>query len=177
MRVFIAIEIPESIKDYIAELQEKIYDKNNKIRSVNKNNMHLTLKFLGEVQPHNVNQIKEILKKIKVSKFSVCLDKIGVFPSESYIRVIWIGLEPEDKILELQNNIDEKLKKLFKREKKFKPHLTLARVKFIEDKKKFIGKLKKIGVENKKIGIKNFKLIKSTLTREYPIYEDLEIFG
>ena len=177
MRVFIAIEIPESIKGYIAELQEKIDDKDNKIKPVNKNNIHLTLKFLGEVQPHKITQIKEDLKKIEVGKFSVYLDKISVFPSKSYIRVIWVGLEPEDKILELQEDIDENLKKLFKKEKNFKPHLTLARVKFIEDKKKFIDKFKKIKVENKKIGINNFKLIKSTLTKEGPIYEDLEIFG
>lgn len=177
MRVFLAIEIPESIKEYIVELQEKIDDKDNKILPVNKNHVHLTLKFLGEVQPHKVIRIKESLKKIEVGKISVYLDKIGVFPSESYIRVIWVGFGPEEKILELQDDIDENLKKFFKKEKNFKPHLTLARVKFIEDKKKFIDELKKIKVENKKISINHFKLIKSTLTEKGPIYEDLEIFG
>ena len=105
------------------------------------------------------------------------LDKIGVFPNESYIRVIWIGLNPENEILELQKNIDENLKTLFKKEKDFKPHLTLARVKYIENKEDFINKLKNINIENKKIEINNFKLIKSTLTPNGPVYEELEVFG
>lgn len=135
------------------------------------------MKFLGEVQPDKVEPIKEDLKKIKFKEFSVYLDSVGVFPSESYIRVIWIGLEPEEPVLELQKCVDEDLKKIFKKEKNFKPHLTLARVKYIDDKKSFIEKLKKIKIENKKFDVKNFKLIKSTLTPEGPAYEDLEIFG
>ena len=176
MRLFIAIEIPEEVKDHIVKIQENIDTTANKIKFVNPNQIHLTLKFLGEVQPNNLEEIKNNLKKITLKPFSVVLDKIGVFPSESYIRVIWVGLNPEDKILDLQKNIDENLKKLFKKEKDFKPHLTLARVKYIEDKKAFVDKLKKINVENKKIDINSFKLIKSTLTPKGPIYEDLEVF-
>ena len=176
MRLFIAIEIPEEIKDYIVKIQKNIDATTNKIKFVNPNQIHLTLKFLGEVQPNIVENIKEELKKITFNPFSVYLDKIGVFPSESYIRVVWVGLNPEDKILDLQKNIDENLKKLFKKEKDFKPHLTLARVKYIEDKKAFVDKLKKMNVENKKIDINSFKLIKSTLTPKGPIYEDLEVF-
>ncbi|MDP6648237.1 MAG: RNA 2',3'-cyclic phosphodiesterase [Candidatus Woesearchaeota archaeon] len=176
MRVFIAIEIPEIIKGYIAELQEKIDNKNNKIRHVNKNNIHLTLKFLGEVQPNNLEEIKNNLKKITFEPFSVVLNGVGIFPNDKHIRVVWVGLKPEGPVLELQKEIDENLKKLFKKEKNFKPHLTLARVKFIEDKKQFVDKLKKIKVENKNIDIKNFRLIKSTLTESGPIYEDLEMF-
>lgn len=176
MRLFIAIEIPDNIKEYITKIQGKIETTSNKIRFVNKNKIHLTLKFLGEVQPDKTEEIKEILKKISFKPFYVCLDEIGVFPSESYIRVIWVGLKPENDILELQKNIDEKLKKLFKKEKNFKSHLTLARVKFIDDKNNFIGKLKKIDIEDEKFNVENFKLIKSTLTREGPIYDDLGVF-
>ena len=142
MRLFIAIEIPEEVKDYIGKIQEKISDK-DKIRLVNKGQIHLTLKFLGEVQPDKTEKVKEELKKIKFKPFSVYLDSAGVFPSESYIRVVWIGLKPENDILELQSNIDERLKELFKKEKDFKAHVTLARVKLIEDKKRFIEQLKK----------------------------------
>lgn len=176
MRLFIAIEIPNDIRNYLGEVQEKIDGATNKIKFVDKNNIHLTLKFLGEVQPDKTEEIKEILKKIPIKPFSVHLDKIGVFPSESYIRVIWVGLKPENDILELQKNIDEKLKKLFKKEKNFKSHLTLARVRFIYDKNNFIGKLKKINIEEKKFNVENFKLIKSTLTGEGAVYEDFEVF-
>ena len=77
----------------------------SKIRLVNKGQIHLTLKFLGEVQPDKAEKVKEELKKIKFKPFSVYLDSTGVFPSESYIRVVWIGLKPENDILELQSNI------------------------------------------------------------------------
>jgi len=141
MRLFIAIEIPEDIKDYIAKIQESIDNTTNKIRFVNKNQIHLTLKFLGEVQPNNLENVKTSLKKIIFNPFSAHLDKIGVFPNENYIRVVWIGLNPEEPILELQNNIDKNLMELFKKEKDFKPHLTLARVKYIENKENFFIRL------------------------------------
>src|SRR3989344_6470860 len=105
MRLFIAIEIPEEIKDYLCGIQQEIANSKNKIRLVNKGSMHLTLKFLGEVQPPKLDDIKNNLKKITFKPFSVVLDNIGVFPNESYIRVVWIGLKPEEPILELQNNI------------------------------------------------------------------------
>ena len=175
MRLFIAIEIPEEVKDYIGKIQEKISDKDT-IRLVNKGQIHLTLKFLGEVQPDKTEKVKEELKKIKFKPFSVYLDSAGVFPSESYIRVVWIGLKPENDILELQSNIDERLKELFKKEKDFKAHVTLARVKLIEDKKRFIEQLKKIKVEHKKFDIGSFKLVKSTLSPKGAVYEEMVVF-
>ena len=68
-----------------------------KVRWVNKPQMHLTLKFLGEVQPNTEGNIKEILRTVKFKPFSVNLDSIGVFPNENYIRVVWVGLKPEEK--------------------------------------------------------------------------------
>ena len=173
MRLFIAIDFNEH-KDYFIELQN-ILPKNAKL-SITKT-FHITLKFLGEVQPDSSEKIINILKNIKFEPFSVFLDSIGIFPSENYIRVVWVGLKPEEKILELQKSIDELLKPLFKKEKEFKAHITLARVKYPEDKKQFLEQLKKIKVENKKIEIKDFRLIKSTLTPQGPIYEDLAVFN
>lgn len=177
MRLFIAIEIPKDIKEYISKIQEKIDTTKNKIRFINKAQTHLTLKFLGEVQPDKVEHITENLRKIAFKTFSVYLDKIGIFPNENYIKVIWIGLKPEEPVLQIQKNIDEGLKKLFKKGKNFKVHVTLARVKYIDNKENFIDKLKKIKIENKKIDMDNFKLVKSTLTPQGPVYEDLGVFG
>lgn len=173
MRLFIAIDFNE-LKDYFFELQKHL-PKNAKL-SLTKT-FHITLKFLGEVQPDKVEEIISKLKTIKFEPFKTFLDSIGIFPSENYIRVVWIGLKPEDKVLELQKQIDESLSKLFKKEKDFKSHITLARVKYPEDKKQFLEQLKKIKVENKKIEIKDFRLMKSTLTPKGPIYEDLMVFS
>lgn len=173
MRLFIAIDFNE-LKDYFVNLQKQL-PKNARLSLVK--SFHLTLKFLGDVQPNISEDVIKILKTIKFESFSVHLDSVGIFPSENYIRVVWVGLNPEDKVLELQQKIDDSLKNFFKKEKGFQPHITLARVKYPEDKKSFVDQVKKIKVESKKIEIKDFRLVKSTLTPKGPIYEDLEIFN
>jgi len=173
MRLFIAVDFNE-LKAYFNELQ-RLLPKNAKL-SLTKT-FHITLKFLGEVQPDDAERTIELLKKIKFTPFAVCMESIGIFPTEDYIRIVWVGIHPEEKVLELQKNIDELLKGLFKKEKAFKAHITLARVKYPEDKKQFLEQLKRIKVENKRVEIKNFKLIKSTLNPKGPIYEDLAVFN
>ena len=173
MRLFIAIDF-SGLKDYFSELQQEL-PKNARLSLTR--SYHMTLKFLGEVQPDKVETITDILKNVKFEPFSVFLGSIGIFPTENYIRVVWIGINPEEKILELQKQIDESLRPLFKKEKDFKVHITLARVKYPEDKKQFLEELKKIKIESKKIEINDFRLIKSTLTPKGPVYEDLAVFN
>lgn len=173
MRLFIAIDFNE-LRDYFAGLQA-LLPKNAKLSLVK--TFHITLKFLGEVQPNKAEEIVSILKNIKFEKFDVFLGSMGIFPTENYISVVWVGLKPEDKVLELQKNIDDSLKGIFKKEKDFKSHITLARVKYLEDKKSFLEQLKKIKVENKKIEIKDFRLVKSTLSPKGAIYDELAVFN
>ena len=173
MKLFIAVDFNE-LKDYFNELQ-RLLPKNAKLSLIK--TFHITLKFLGEVQPDDAEKTIELLKKIKFGAFAVHLETIGIFPTENYIKVVWVGLNPEKKVLELQRMIDESLKGLFKKEKDFKAHITLARVKYPEDKKQFLEQLKKIKIEKKKIEVNNFRLIKSTLNPKGPVYEDLAVFN
>lgn len=173
MRLFIAIDFNE-LKDYLSGLQ-KLLPSNARL-SLTKD-FHLTLKFLGEVQPNDVEKIILALKNVNFHKFEVFLDSIGIFPTENYIRVVWIGLNPEEKVIELQGNIEKSLEKMFRKEKDFKAHITLARVREPEDKKSFVEHVKKIKVESKKIEVKYFRLVKSTLTSQGPVYEDLAVFN
>lgn len=173
MRLFIALDFNE-LRDYFVELQG-LLPYNSNLIFIRK--FHLTLKFLGEIQQDRIETIIDNLKNVKFQSFSVLLVTIGTFPTEDYIRVVWIGLKPEEKIFELLKSIDESLKQFFKKERNFKAHITLARVKYLEDKKRFLEKIRKIDVENKKVEIKDFRLIKSTLTPKGPIYEDLVVFG
>ena len=176
MRLFISIEMPDEVKEYLGSIQQNLDFSKDKVKWVSPNQMHLTLKFLGKVQADKVKDVIAALKEIKVVPFSVNLGSIGVFPNENYIRVVWVGLNPEKGILELQKNIDESLKKMFDKEKDFKAHVTLARVKYIENKEEFISKLKHIKIESRNVNISNFKLMKSTLTPKGPVYEEVEIF-
>jgi 2'-5' RNA ligase len=170
MRLFIAIDF-EGLKKDLTKLQD--IDKFANIKKTD--TFHLTLKFLGKVSEENAEEVKQKLKQIKFTPFALTLNKIGTFPSESYIRVVWIDVKPEGNLMVLQKEIEDALPG-FKKDFKFHPHVTLARVKQVTDKEKFIEALKNFKVEEKSIEVKNFKLIKSTLTPKGPIYEDLETY-
>jgi len=176
MRCFIAFEIPEEVKKVLIEAQSQL-DKDMAKLSLTKD-FHLTLKFLGEIDENKVEEIKKKLSEIKFDSFETSLTDIGVFPGEDYIRVVWIGLgDPKNAIKELQHEIDEKLQKLgFEKDERFHPHVTLARVKFTEDRESLLKNLKEITFEKKSFKVNEFKLKKSTLTGEGPIYEDLAVF-
>lgn len=176
MRLFIAMDFDE-LKDYLIELQNNLPKEDIKLTLTK--SYHLTLKFLGEVSETDTEKIIECLKKIKLEEFEINLDEIGVFPNKHYVRVIWVGVNPKEQVIELQKSIEESLNEFgFKKDFKFHPHITLARVKLVKDKQNFIDALKKLKIDkHKKIITKEFKLIKSTLSQERPIYEDLEVFS
>jgi 2'-5' RNA ligase len=93
------------------------------------------------------------------------------------IRVVWIGIEPKNTICELQKQIDEALSPLFKKEKDFQPHITLARVKTVENKKQFAELVKNLKVKPLKFEVKEFKLIQSQLRGpEGPLYTDSAVY-
>ncbi len=137
-------------------------------------NLHLTLKFFGEIYDNRINEIKEKLKNFKFEKIKCHLEKIGFFPSDSYVRVIWISLEPQEKIRELAKQINESLDS---KNMKFESHITLARVKKIKNKKEFLERLKKVKIEQIEMIIDSFSLKKSTLTKEGPVYETIKKFN
>lgn len=175
MRLFIAIDSSEGVKEYLSSLQSRLNNELAKTKFVGKDQMHLTLKFLGEVEESRLKEVKDKLNKIKFRHFSTKLKDLGVFPSLSHINVVWVGLE-DNGITRLQQDIDNSLLALFEKDERFHPHITLGRIKFIKDKEKFVELIKKIKVEEKKFDISEFKLIKSTLTEQGPVYEVLETF-
>ena len=175
MRAFISIELPKEVRDELWELQ-KGFKNLAKVKWVAKKNYHVCLKFLGDIDDSKVKEVKGALKKVKFTPFEVNLGEIGVFPNESHINVIWVGLEPSSKIINLQSDIEDSLYGLFARAKKFAVHVTVGRVKGVKDKKKFIEKLKSLQVRKLKFKIENFYLVKSELTKEGPKYKILEKF-
>ena len=175
MRLFIAIELPAELDEKINEVKKKLDTGSAKI-TLTKDN-HLTLKFLGEVEDDKVDALKEALKKVEFGSYKTKLDKTGVFPNENNIRVIWIGVKPEKETIELKKKIDDALKELnFKDDFEYKPHITLARVKFVKDKEKLKQLLGKLEFEDSEFEVKEFKLIKSELTPDGPEYTNLEAF-
>ncbi|HLF54873.1 MAG TPA: RNA 2',3'-cyclic phosphodiesterase [Candidatus Nanoarchaeia archaeon] len=174
MRLFIAFEVSKEAGQHLSLLQKQLVTDNAKITLAKV--FHLTLKFLGEVSPAKAEEVRKRLESIKFEPFTASLDGTGVFPSESSVRVVWVGLEPKDIICNLQKQIDEALHGLFPKEKEFQPHITLARVKTVKDKKQFAEHIKSLKVKPISFEVKHIKLIESQLTGEGHVYRDIAVF-
>jgi RNA 2',3'-cyclic 3'-phosphodiesterase len=175
MRLFIAIEVPEDIKEMLEELVKKICDTGESLKLVD--DFHLTLEFLGEVDEQKKDKIVKELCKISNEKFSLLLDRIGFFPNNTRISVVWLGVQPHEKICALQSKVLTSMNQLgFTEDKNFHPHLTLARVKSISAKNEFVDKLNGFEIKKASFEVDSFNLIKSTLTPKGPIYDVLASF-
>jgi len=129
MRLFVALDIPAEIRERIAVFMEKQRKHAPNARWVNPESLHVTLKFLGEVDESRIPQIERALRQIEVAAFSVAFKGTGFFPNAKSPRVFWVGVEASDALPSLARQIDEKLHALgFEAEARaFSPHLTLAR--------------------------------------------------
>tara|TARA_Y100000034_G_C6867697_1_gene395656 strand:+ start:249 stop:788 length:540 start_codon:yes stop_codon:yes gene_type:complete len=174
MRAFIMIELKQNVKDYLFDIRKKFSSKDAKISWVHKKNIHQTLKFLGDVDDEKIEEVREKLREVKFKPFDVGLSEVGYFPTIRNIRVLWVGLDPVNKIIELQQDVEGKLRDLFKVDSLFKPHITLGRVKNVKHKKNFLKILEELEVDKLRFRVKNFKLVKSVLTKDGPRYTVIE---
>ncbi len=171
MRTFISINMPENVRREIKKIQDKLPEFRGKKTELE--NLHLTLKFLGEIDEGKIGEVKEKLREIKIEKFETEIDEMGIF-SEKFIRIVWLHLKNCDN---LQEQIDDALSDLFEKERRFMSHLTIARVKHIQDRRRFLEEIEKINIEKIKFMIEKFYLMKSELTSEGPRYSVLEEYN
>ena len=179
MRTFIAIELSDEVKDYLYDLQNKFKKElkkdSVKISWVAKKNIHLTLKFLGEVNDKKLEEIKEKLRKIYFKPFELNIEEIGFFPSEEYLRILFVSLHPEEKVVKLQRMIDEELLDISSKDQEFHAHVTLGRIKSVRDRERLKNAVC-ISLEHIKFKVNEFVLMKSQLSRDGPKYFLLESF-
>jgi 2'-5' RNA ligase len=176
MRAFISIKLSDDAIFEIKRIQTEL--KNSGLfegKLTEEKNLHLTLKFLGEVSEEKVEEVRNRLRKIKFKGFKAKLGEMGVF-SQSFIRIIWIKLEGQG-VFDLQKQIDEALGGLFDKEFRFMGHITIARVKKVRNKSKFFEFLNKINVKEVEFKVTSFKLMKSELFPNGPRYNCLEEFS
>jgi len=176
VRTFISIDLPDSIKDDIYEIG-KILDTDG-IKLVEHDNLHLTLKFTGEVSQLKIDEIIQNLSKIRFKPFRLKIQGVGAFPTEKNARIVWIGAKGY--ILPLVDLIETELERLkFKRDERFHPHITIARIK--KQNSDIKNKIEKFLVDNHNLDIgsvlvDNFRLKKSILTGKGPTYETIKEF-
>lgn len=175
MRCFIAIDLPEHAKAKIFHAFETLQDKNLfHGKFVEKENLHLTLKFLGNISEEKMEEVREKLREIKFEKFDCEIGKAGVF-GENYVKVIWVDLL-SDKLKELQKQITDNFPEIPSDYKEFSSHITTARVISVPDREKLIEEIKKINFKKLDFEVGEFVLMKSELVRGGPKYKTIEKF-
>ena len=139
IRSFLAIELPEFLKFKLAEYRHSLQSLAPKTKWSKEENLHLTLKFLGDQPAETIDALISglVRGKAPVSPFRIKTAKFGAFPGKRRPRVFWLGTEssPQNVLRDLHNWIESNLEPLgFERETKpFRPHLTLGRSKIPED--------------------------------------------
>lgn len=171
MRLFAGIRVPENdaLRSALNELQ-----RHAELKCVEPGNLHINLKFLGEVDEQRTAEITAVLDGLQgFGRFEVALRGIGAFPSSSFIRVLWAGAESE-RLVSLAKLADAELAGLgFKREADYKAHVTLARVR--ERPGEWIKSVlsDNAGRDFGKLSASEVLLIRSVLTGKGPQYEDI----
>ncbi|MBN2014586.1 MAG: RNA 2',3'-cyclic phosphodiesterase [Candidatus Altiarchaeota archaeon] len=177
-RAFIAVPCPEELRKGLIEIQDKIKGF-GKMRLVEPENIHMTLKFLGEVDERRFGEITNALDSVSENQgFELSLKGVGVFPNKSYVRVIWVGVDNgQDTVMRIQKRIDDVLVSCgFNRDNRFHPHFTLARVKSVDKSK--LGKYLEdnSGLELGGFYVNGVDLMESLLSPKGPTYSVIKTF-
>lgn len=183
MRTFIAIELPKEIKDALARLQEQLKISAADVKWVEPNNIHLTLKFLGEVDDKKIGEVGKIIEDIAKGErpFQARISSIGAFPKISSPRVIWVGIDKGDnETKEIAKGLEEKIAKVGipKENRDFSSHITIGRTRSVLNRERLAKELKTVAdnleKNNLEFSVRKIALFKSTLTPNGPIYEALK---
>ena len=133
IRSFIAVDIPGDVRDKLDSLIDKLKNSQADVKWVKPKSIHITLKFLGNVEEARLPKIKEIVENVakNIQPFTVSIEGTGTFPNDRRPRVLWVGIRKGSETLtRLAEELDSRLSVLgFEREKRsYSPHLTLGRV-------------------------------------------------
>jgi len=183
IRSFISIELPNGVKTRLAELEERL-NKAGRVsaRWVKPDNIHLTMKFLGDVEADKIPDITRVMAEAiaGIPPFLLEINGLGAFPNLNRIRVVWVGIKGElERLNALQQKHESALEPLgFAAEKKrFSPHLTLARVneRALQEERRGLGRLL-AATEFKPVNMKveTVDLMKSRLTGAGAVYTKLK---
>ena len=170
VRLFVGLKVPESVLEETLRIKGFLQKKRLFVgRWTKPENLHLTLKFLGEVDQNQASLIIESLKSVGLQPFNAVMGELGVFSSKKVIRILWIHIIGEE-LIGLQRHIDDLLAGHFKPEARFMSHLTIARIKSIAEKEQFLKEIDNFKIKPIKILVDEFSLIKSSLTPNGPVY-------
>jgi 2'-5' RNA ligase len=181
IRSFIAFDIESPhVLERITYMQKKLAETSADLKFVEPKNIHITLRFLGNIIPNMVDRIFEGMQKVQFVPFDVKIQGVGAFPDMRYPRVVWAGIrEGANQLRGIFSQLEPYLRSLgFAPDPKgFSPHLTIARVKSGRNKAvlaKFLAE--NVNYEFGIVRAECLRLKRSDLTPKGPIYSTLKEF-
>jgi 2'-5' RNA ligase len=178
VRAFLSIDIEDrALLSRISQIQQKLNQQYAKMKIVEPENIHFTIRFFGDTPVAMLDQMRNCLNQIKLAPFEITIEGIGAFPNKRKPRVIWIGVtDNSQRVIDLKSRIDELLTEIgYKAEKeKFTPHATIARIRNIKDPSQMFSNLDELA--NELVGnmiVKSVSMKRSILTPSGPIYDTL----
>ena len=180
MRLFVALEIPPTVRENLANFIKQLRPLAPEPRWLRPENLHVTLKFIGELPAEKLAAIRTALASIRSAQ-AVTIDfrGLGFFPNEKHPRVFWAGMEASPNLKTLASDIERATEKLGipREQRPFSPHLTLARFEPPRLSKKLRAPIKENATrEFGSLAAKEFHLIESQLKPSGAEYTTLESF-
>lgn len=179
-RTFIALPTSAEIQDKMALIQSDLKQTRADVKWDAPNKFHITLKFLGNVEQNKLENLYLVIGNAikEKSVFEIVYNSVGVFPNLNNPRVIWIGAEPNQKLMDLQFNIEQACVEIGfpKEERAFYPHITLGRVKSRRNISRLTDVIKSITFQPMKFLCKEVLVMKSDLRPEGSVYTVLKSF-
>jgi 2'-5' RNA ligase len=183
IRTFVAIELPGNVQQALGEHLASLRQEANlqDLRWVAPHQIHLTLRFFGDISAKNLSILADLLQReaARHAPFFMRLGKLGVFPDERRPRVLWVGVEAPKTLYSLQTGIEHAARQLGyePEERKFQPHITLARLRQPVDLKTRSALLDVLHEQaippTGDIYVNHITIFKSVLTPQGPIYTPL----
>lgn len=178
IRSFIAFDIDnEMVLRRFAEVQGMLLDTGANLKLVKPENIHITLRFLGNVSPSMIDLIHEEMKKVPFAPFNVEIRGLGAFPTMKYVRVVWAGIKKgAEELKTIFNQLEPRLRGLgFRPDPKgFSPHLTIARVRTAQRKEELVRRIMELAdYDFGTLKAACLRLKKSVLTPRGPIYSTI----
>jgi 2'-5' RNA ligase len=179
-RIFIGLKVEqgEQLRDMISAVKKEL--ESDKIKWTYPDNIHITLAFLGDTEEDKISPLGTMLKDQcgGSGKFELILKGAGVFRSMSDPRILWTGIEPSERLLQLNAAIIQGLKNLDIKieERPFNPHLTIGRIKHINDQQAFRVLIEKYQ-DNilQVVPVNQVTLYESILLQAGPLYKPLAL--
>jgi 2'-5' RNA ligase len=174
MRLFVAISLPDDLRSRLSALASGLPG----ARWVAPENLHLTLRFIGDIDGHAAEDIDAALSGIRCERFMLTLAGVGDFGDGKRLRSVWVGVEPNPTLERLQAKVEQAVQRAGQppEKRKFKPHVTLARFKSHPG-----GKLESYFAERSlfrapPFEVADFKLYSSYLSHEGAIYSPEAVY-